>query len=126
MRFRYRRDRDKSGRVGHSFCIGRGAEDGDLIICCSKCFDTFKSLLGVVQSRCHAMDAEVGVLDELGFVPFAGLSVVVGFYMAIDCITCKPRANTNTECSHMPSRTLKPMLSQSAQLSATTMKLRTA
>ena len=72
------------------------------------------------------MDAEVGVLDELGFAPFAGLSVVVGFYMAVDCITCKPRVNANTKCSHMPSRTLKPRLSQSAELSATTMKLRKA
>ena len=71
------------------------------------------------------MDAEVGVLDELGFAPIAGLSVVVGFYMAVDCITCKPRVNANTKCSHMPSRTWKPMFSQSAELSATTMKSRT-
>ena len=123
MRFRYRRDRNISGRMSHSFCIGHGAEDGYLIIWGSKCFDTFKSLLGVVQGRCHAMDTEVGVLDELGFAPFAGLGVVVGFYMAIDCIICKPRVNMNTKCSHMPSRTLKPMLSQSAELSATAMKL---
>ena len=36
------------------------------------------------------MDAEVGVFDELGLAPFAGLSIIVGFYMAIDYITVSP------------------------------------
>ena len=125
MGFRYRRDRDESGRVGHSFCIGHGAEDGYLIIWGSECFDTFKSLLSVVQSRGHAMDAEVGIFDELGVAPSASLSVVVGFDMAIDWIRCKPRVNANTKSSYMPSRTVKPIFSQSGELSAIRMKLRT-
>ena len=113
MRFRYRRDCEKPGRVDHSFRVGHGTEDGYLFVWCSECFYAFKGLLTIVQGRCHAVYAEVGVLDELGFAPFAGLRVVVGFDMAIDCIGRKLRVNRSIVFSYMPSRTLKPMLSQS-------------
>ena len=59
------------------------------------------------------MYAKVGVLDEVRFAPLAGLNVVVGFDMAIDCISCKLSVDMSTACSYMPSRTLKPMSSQS-------------
>ena len=37
------------------------------------------------------MYAEIRVLDELGFAPFSALDAVVGFDMAVDCVTCKLR-----------------------------------
>ena len=66
------------------------------------------------------MYAEVGVLDELRLAPFAGFYTVVRFDMAVDCVGRKLGSNVTAECSHMPSRTLKPILSQSASLSART------
>lgn len=123
IRFRYRRDCDKAGRVSHSFCVGRCAEDSYLVFWGSECFDPFKGLLGIVQGRCHTVDAEVGVLDELGFAPFAGLRVVVGFDMAIDCMNGELRVNVTEACSYMPSRTMKPILLQSMRLSITVPKL---
>ena len=123
IRFRYRRDCDKGGRVSHSFCVGHCAEDSYLVVRCSECFDAFKGLLGIVQGRCHAVDAEVGVLDELGFAPLAGLRVVVGFDMAIDCMNGKLRFNVTNACSYMPSRTMKPILLQSEWSSVTVPRL---
>ena len=105
---------DKPGRVGHSFCVGNSTEDGYLVIWCSECFDSLKCLLAIIQCRCHAVYAEIGILDELGLAPFSDPDAVVRFDMAIDCVGRKLRIYATTVSSHMPSRTLKPMLSQSA------------
>lgn len=123
IRFRYRRDCDKGGRVNHSFCVGCCAEDSYLVVRASECFEPFKRLLGIVQGRCQAVDAEVRVLDELGFAPFAGLRVIVGFDMAIDCMDSKLRVNVTNACSYIPSRTMKPILLQSKWSSATVPRL---
>ena len=69
------------------------------------------------------MYAEVGILDELRFAPFARFDAVVRFDVAIDCGKRKLRKRTECAYSHAPSRTLKPISSQSAWMSAMRLRL---
>ena len=89
MCFWYWRDRDESGGMRHAFRVRHGAEDGYLIVGRSECFDSFECLLAIIQARCHAVYAEIGVLDKFGFAPFPALYAVVGFDVAIHCASCK-------------------------------------
>lgn len=84
VRIRNRWYRDKPSGMSHSFCVLGRAEDRNAVVWRSESFDTLISLLAVIQTRCHAVYSEVGILDELGFGPLPGLNAVVGFDVAID------------------------------------------
>ena len=67
-------DGDEFGRVLHALGVHGGAEDGDaLVVRGPERFQAFVALLAVVEARGHAMDPQVGILDETGRGPFAGL-----------------------------------------------------
>lgn len=79
-------DRHEGSRVGHARSIHGRAEDSDTIAGGSESFYTFKCLLAVVEGRSHAMDAEVGICDELWTAPLTSpygvmrLDVTIYFY----------------------------------------------
>jgi hypothetical protein len=82
-------------------------------------------LLAVVEGRSHAVDAHVGVGDELERGPFSGLDRVVGFDVAVDWREGSVSVgNDGTdemdrvagEGGISPSRTRKPTLDQSMVL----------
>ena len=70
----------------HALGVHNGTEDVDGgIVRRSERLETLVTLLAVVETRRHAMDAQVGVLDELWRCPLAGLDGIVGFDVAVDC-----------------------------------------
>ncbi len=76
--------------MNHPLGILQRPENGYPVVGSAEGFDALECLLAVVETRCHAMDAEEGVLDEGGFAPFSGFDTVVGFDMAIDWAWCEP------------------------------------
>lgn len=69
----------------HAFGIHVWTEDGDgRVVGGAEGLETFVALLAVVETRSHAVDAEVGRGDELGGGPFACLLGVGGFDVAVD------------------------------------------
>ena len=84
---RYRGDGDETGGMRHACAIFVGAEYGDGIVTGhSEGFDTLKGLLPVIQCGSHAVDSEVGILNERGFGPLSRFNTVVGLDMAVDCV----------------------------------------
>ena len=83
MRFRYRRDGDEGGGVGHTGRVLRGAEYGDAVGRGAEGFDAFIGLLAVVEAGGHAMEAEVWVGHEDWRGPLGGGDRVVGFNVAV-------------------------------------------
>lgn len=63
---RDRRDRDELGRVLEPGRVAVRAEYGDLVVAReAEGFEAFVGLLAVVEGRGHAVEADVGVGDEL-------------------------------------------------------------
>lgn len=84
-RFGYGWDRDESGRVCHSGSISLGPEDLDLVVRRAEGFQSLISLLAIVESWSHAVNAEERVDDKTWCTPFSSLNGVVRLDMAIDC-----------------------------------------
>jgi hypothetical protein len=65
--------------------VAVGPEDGDgRVARQAEGLEPFVGLLAVVEGRRHAVDAHVGVGDELEGRPFARFDRVVGFDVAVD------------------------------------------
>jgi hypothetical protein len=74
---RYLWDGNKRGRVLHPFGILVGPEDVYGVIWCSEGLHTLVALHPVIQTGCHAVDAQEWILDKDWGGPFAGLNRVV-------------------------------------------------
>lgn len=71
------RTRDELGGALHAGGIAVGTKDGDLVIGSAEGLQPLVGLLTVIQSRGHAVDADVGVRNKLEGRPFARLDRVV-------------------------------------------------
>lgn len=100
----------------HALGVGLRTEDVDgLVIRRAVSLQAFVALLSIVESRCHSVDAQEWRLDELGGGPFAGLDGVGGFDVAVHFMESMIlfRRELPFAREFLPSRTLKPTLSQS-------------
>ena len=94
-------------------------EDSDVVVGAAKGLHTLVSLLSVIENRCHAMEAKIGVGDEGWRRPLACLNTVMRFDVAVDCICqplCSLRGDGMLGRKGRPSRTRKPMFDQSMVL----------
>ena len=80
---RYRRDRDNICRMLHPYSIAIRSEDLNIAGRITECLKAFVGLLTIVQSRGHAMDADIGISHELKRRPLASLYRVVRLNMPI-------------------------------------------
>lgn len=114
---RHRRNRYKGRGVLETGSIAVGTEYGDFVGGGSEGFEAFVGLLTVVEGGGHAVEAEVGVGDELGGRPLSSFGAVMGFYVAVDwnwvlVVLVRYNAKWRGEEMQVPSRTLKPISSQ--------------
>lgn len=86
VRLRHGGNADEGRAVLHALRVLVGPEDLDFFVRGrSEGFEPFVALLAVVEARGHAVDAEIGVFDELGGAPLAGADGVGGGDVAIHC-----------------------------------------
>lgn len=101
----------------HTYGVHAWAEHGDGgVVGHAEGFDAFEGLLAVVEGGGHAVDLEVGGFDEGWGGPLLGFSAVVAFYMAVHLGVMLDWGELGEGIGGGggPSRTRKPMSSQSA------------
>lgn len=75
----------------HALGVHGGAEEGDAVIFRrTERLETLVALLAVIQTGCHTMYPEEGVLDKLGGGPFAGGDGVGRRDVAVDLADAEP------------------------------------
>jgi hypothetical protein len=101
--------------VLHALGVGLGTEDIDgLVVGRTVSLKAFVALLAVIEGGCHSMDAQEGRLYELRCGPFASLDGVGGFDVAVHFMVSTTLFKEDLHLQDiLPSRTLKPTLSQS-------------
>jgi hypothetical protein len=117
MLFRHWRYRDKFSGMNHSFCVLRGAKDEySVVLGITEGFESFVTLLTVIQTGCHSVNGEVRRGNKTRRCPFATGDGVGRFNVSIDCIKFSGWCSeyVGIRRGEVPSRTLKPMSSQSA------------
>lgn len=75
---------DERGAMLHALCVLLRTEDiNHLVRGITECFQAFVALLAVVQTGCHAVQAQKGVFYELGRCPFSRFLRVRRFDVAV-------------------------------------------
>ena len=68
----------------HAERIHFRAEDGDSIGGCTEGLDALIAFHSVVETGCHAMDAEIWICYKDWVRPLAGFGGIVGFNVTVD------------------------------------------
>ena len=103
---------NEGSRVGQPGRVLGGAEYGNAVVWCTERFDTFEGLLSIVDSRGHAVKADVRVCNETRRTPFSSLARV----MRLDVPVHFGGVSIDEDDEQLrpaPSRTRKPISLQS-------------